>query len=116
MLYIIKRSIFQKLSKKYKIAIATNAVQETLKICLKNLKINKFVNCAICNENLNNSKPNPEIYFKIFIKFGIYPDEAIILEDFATMAGKQLAYSGGNLFPIQNLMKLTIKMLTIILN
>ena len=100
--------LFKRLSKKYKIAIATNAVQETLKICLKNLKINKFVNYAICNENLNNSKPNPEIYFKIFIKFGIYPDEAIILED--SHYGRQAAtYSGGNLFPIQNLNEVNYK-------
>ena len=61
MLYLIKKSIFflKGCQKNTKIAIATNAVQETLNICLKNLKINKFVNYAICNENLNNSKPNP---------------------------------------------------------
>ena len=32
-------SLFKKLSKKYKIGIATNAIEETLKIAIKNLKI-----------------------------------------------------------------------------
>ena len=100
--------LFKKLSKNYKIAIATNAVRKTLAICLKNLRINKFVNYTVCNEDLNNSKPNPEIYFKIFIKFGIYPDESIILED--SHYGRQAAnYSGGNLFPIKNLNEVNFK-------
>ena len=100
--------LLKKLSKNYKIAIATNAVRKTLEICLKNLRINKFINYTVCNEDLNNSKPNPEIYFKIFIKFGIYPDEAIILED--SHYGRQAAiYSGGNLFPIKNLNEVNFK-------
>ena len=100
--------LFKKLSKKFKIAIATNAVQKTLDICLKNLKINNFVNYTVCNEDLNNSKPNPEIYFKIFIKFGIYPDESIILED-SHYGRKAATYSGGNLVPIQNLNEVNLK-------
>ena len=100
--------LFKKLSKKYKIAIATNAVRKTLDICLKNLKLNKFVNYTVCNEDLNNSKPNPEIYLRIFIKFGIYPDEAIILED--SHYGRQAAiHSGGNLIPIKNLNEVNFK-------
>ncbi len=72
------------------------------------MKLNKFVNYTVCNEDLNNSKPNPEIYFKIFIKFGIYPDEAIILED--SHYGRQAAiHSGGNLIPIKNLDEVNFK-------
>ncbi len=100
--------LFKKLSKKYKIAVATNAVRSTLNICLKNLKIQNFIDYSICNEEVKNSKPNPEIYFKIFMKFGIYPDEAIILED--SHYGRQAAtHSGGNLVPIQNLNEVNLK-------
>ena len=100
--------LFKKLSKKYKIAVATNAVRSTLNICLKNLKIKKYINYSICNEEVNNSKPNPEIYFKIFMKFGIYPDESIILED-SHYGRKAATYSGGNLVPIQNLNEVNLK-------
>ena len=100
--------LFKKLSKKYKLIVATNAVRSTLEICLKNLKIKRYIDYAICNEEVKNSKPNPEIYFKIFIKFGIYPEEAVILED--SHYGRQAAtHSGGNLIPIQNLNEVNLK-------
>ena len=100
--------LFKKLSKKYKLVVATNAVRSTLNICLRNLKIKRYVNYAICNEEVRNSKPNPEIYFKIFMKFGIYPEESIILED--SHYGRQAAtHSGGNLVPIQNLNEVNFK-------
>jgi len=35
--------LFQQLSKTYKIGIATNAIEETLKIAIKKLKIGKFI-------------------------------------------------------------------------
>ena len=103
-----KFDIFKTLHKNYKIGIATNAVKSTLNICLKQLRIKNFVDFIVSNEDINNPKPNPEIYFRIFIKFGIYPDEAIILED--SHYGRQAAiHSGGNLIPIQNLSEVTLK-------
>ena len=97
----IKR-IFSHFSKNYKIAIATNAIKETLDLCLKKLRIKRYVNFAISNKDLNQSKPNPEIYFRVFIKFGIYPNESLILED--SSYGRQAALSsGGNLMPIKNI-------------
>ena len=99
--------IFSVLSKKYKIVVATNAVKETLDICLSKLKIKKYVNFSICNEDIINPKPNPEIYFKIFIKFGIYPNQCLILED--SSYGRQAALSsGGNLMPIKEEKEVTL--------
>ena len=103
--------IFSVLSKKYKIVVATNAVKETLDICLSKLKIKKYVNFSICNEDIINPKPNPEIYFKIFIKFGIYPKECLILED--SSYGRQAALSsGGNLMPIKEEKEVTLSNIT----
>ena len=100
--------LFKKLSKKYKIAIATNAVKKTLDACINKLKIKKFVNYSISNDNLKNPKPNPEIYLKIFIKFGIYPKNALILED--SYVGREAAKSSGaNLFAIKHLKEVTYK-------
>lgn len=100
--------LFLTLSKKYKIAVATNAVKQTLEICLKKLKIKKFIDYTICNEQVKNPKPNPEIYFKIFIEFGIFPFQALILED--SSYGRQAALSsGGNLLPIKNLKEVNLK-------
>ena len=52
----------------------------TLKICLNKLGISKYIDFKLSNEDIVNPKPNPEIYLKIFIKFGIYPSEAQIIE------------------------------------
>jgi HAD superfamily hydrolase (TIGR01509 family) len=96
--------IIEKLSKKYKIAIATNAIKDTLDICLKKLKIKKFIHFKLSNEDIKNPKPNPEIYLKIFIKFGLLPKEALILEDsyFGRSAAKS---SGAALMGIKNINK-----------
>ena len=103
-----KFDLFESLHRKYKIGIATNAVKSTLTICIKKLGINKFVDFTVSNQDINNPKPNPEIYFRIFIKFGVYPDETIILED--SHYGRQAAnHSGGNLIPIQNLSDVNLK-------
>ena len=100
--------LFKKLSKKYKIAVATNAIGDTLKICLDRLKIKKFVDFGVSNEDVNNTKPNPEIYLKIFIKFGLYPKESLILED--SYVGREAAKnSGANLLAIKDLKDVTFK-------
>lgn len=100
--------IFKYLYNDYKIAVATNAVKSTLKICLDNLGIAKYVHYKLSNEDIKNPKPNPEIYLKIFIHFGIYPNEALILED--SHYGREAAISSGaRLLPIKNLKELSLK-------
>ena len=101
-------NIFKKLFKNYKIAVATNAVNSTLKICLEKLGISKFVSFKLSNEDINFPKPNPEIYLRIFIKFGIYPSEALIVED--SHYGREAAISSGaKLLPIKKVDELTLK-------
>ena len=93
---------------KYKIAVATNAVNSTLKICLNKLRISKYVDFKLSNEDIVNPKPNPEIYLRIFIKFGIYPSEALIVED--SHYGREAAISSGaKLLPIKKIDELDLK-------
>ena len=74
--YLIKKNIkydkeifnlFYRLSKKYKLAIATNAIRKTLDTCIKNLKIKKFVKVVLSNNDIKNPKPHPEIYQRIML-------------------------------------------------
>lgn len=100
--------IFKYLNKNYKIVVATNAVKSTLKICLKNLGIEKYVNFKLSNEDIINPKPNPEIYLRIFVHFGIYPSEALIVED--SHYGREAAVSSGaKLLPIKKINELNLK-------
>lgn len=74
-------NIFKFLSKKYKLAVATNAVRKTLEICLKSLKINKFIKYKISNEDINLPKPNPEIYLRSLIELQTTPRKTLVIED-----------------------------------
>ena len=100
--------IMKNLHNKYKIVVATNAVNSTLNICLNKLGIEKYIDFKLSNEDINKPKPNPEIYLRIFIKFGIYPSEALIIED--SHYGREAAISSGaKLLPIKRIEDLDLK-------
>ena len=100
--------IMKNLHNKYKIVVATNAVNSTLNICLNKLGIEKYIDYKLSNEDVNEPKPNPEIYLRIFINFGIYPSEALIIED--SHYGREAAISSGaRLLPIKRIEDLDLK-------
>lgn len=98
--------IFEFYSKKYKIAIASNAIRKTLDKCIKILKIKKFISFSISNNEVSKAKPHPEIYLRCFINLGLKPSENLILEDshFGRVAALD---SGANLLPIKELSSLS---------
>ena len=107
--------IMRNLHNKYKIVVATNAVNSTLNICLNKLGIEKYIDFKLSNEDINEPKPNPEIYLRIFINFGIYPSEALIIED--SHYGREAAISSGaKLLPIKRIEDLDLKKIRLNLN
>jgi HAD superfamily hydrolase (TIGR01509 family) len=95
-------NLFRTLSKKYILAIATNSINETLDICIKKLKLNKFIKFKIGTDGLNNKKPHPEIYLRCLVALGVKPSETLILED--SYVGRQSAKdSGCFLMPIKSI-------------
>ena len=104
-------NIFSKMSKKYKLAIATNAVNETLDICVDILRIRKFCSYLISNENVSTPKPHPEIYLRCLINLGLKPKETLIIED--SHYGRISAQdSGCNLMPVKSLNDVTLDNIT----
>ena len=100
--------MFKKLSESYKLGVATNAVQKTLNLALKKLKIRKFLTSSISTKALKNPKPHPEIYIRSFLNLNSNPKNTLIIEDshFGRIAAKD---SGANLMPIKNLKEVNIK-------
>ena len=100
--------MFKKLSESYKLGVATNAVQKTLNLTLKKLRIDKFLTSAISTKNLKNPKPHPEIYIRSFLNLNCNPKNTLIIEDshFGRIAAKD---SGAILMPIKNLKEVNIK-------
>ena len=103
-------NIFNTLSKKYNLVIASNAIKKTLDICIEKLKIKKFVKLYLSNEDVKFPKPHPEIYMRIFLKLGNSPKECLIVEDsyYGREAAKQ---SGANLVGINHLNELNLDLI-----
>jgi HAD superfamily hydrolase (TIGR01509 family) len=65
----------------YLIACCSNSITNTIFNSLKKIKILDFFDLILSNENVIYSKPHPEMYWKAMSKFGIYPEETMIIED-----------------------------------
>jgi HAD superfamily hydrolase (TIGR01509 family) len=74
--------LFSSLSeKKYKIACCSNSIRKTVLTVLSKLGIIEFFDFIVSNEDVSNSKPHPEMYWKCISKMGVLPEETLIVED-----------------------------------
>jgi beta-phosphoglucomutase-like phosphatase (HAD superfamily)/dTDP-glucose pyrophosphorylase len=91
-----------------KIAVASNSIRNTLDICLKSLGIDNLVDYSLSNEDVKNSKPHPEMYWKAMSYFSTIPDHTVIFED--SIVGKLGATnSKAKLVEIDNRSDVSIK-------
>jgi HAD superfamily hydrolase (TIGR01509 family) len=70
-----------KLSKKYKIAIATSSWREEARITIKKFKLQKYITKIIGKEDIRNHKPHPQIYQRMAKKLGVNEQECVVFED-----------------------------------
>src|SRR6056300_1096193 len=65
----------------YKIAVCSNSIRKTVLTVLSKLGIMEFMDYIISNEDVQNSKPHPEMYLRAISKMGCLPEETLIVED-----------------------------------
>jgi beta-phosphoglucomutase-like phosphatase (HAD superfamily)/dTDP-glucose pyrophosphorylase len=65
----------------YKISCCSNSISNTVKTILTKLNIIEFFDSVISNEDVDNSKPHPEMYWKAMSLEKVLPEETVILED-----------------------------------
>ena len=96
------QNIFKQLkSEGLTIACATNSIRETAKLQLIRKGFMEYIDFLFSNQDVNNPKPNAEIYMRCMIKAGVSPDETVIIED--SHIGRQGAVrSGGVLCAVEN--------------
>jgi HAD superfamily hydrolase (TIGR01509 family) len=74
--------LFSLLAEKgYKIACCSNSIRKTVLTVLSKLGIIEFFDFIVSNEDVSNSKPHPEMYWKCISKMGVLPEETLIVED-----------------------------------
>jgi len=65
----------------YKLAVCSNSIRKTIITVLENLGIINFFEIIISNEDVKNSKPHPEMYWKTMSEMCFLPEETLIVED-----------------------------------
>jgi HAD superfamily hydrolase (TIGR01509 family) len=66
---------------RYKIAVCSNSIRKTVLTVLSKLGIMEYMDLIISNEDVKNSKPHPEMYWKAISMMGVLPEETLIVED-----------------------------------
>lgn len=67
--------------KGYKIACCSNSIRKTVLTVLSKLGIIEYFDIIVSNEDVLNSKPHPEMYWKCISKMGVLPEQTLIVED-----------------------------------
>lgn len=74
--------LFENLKKEdYKLACCSNSIRQTVETVLERLEIKHYFDVIISNEDVVNSKPHPEIFWKAMSLLGALPEQTIIVED-----------------------------------
>ena len=65
----------------YKLAVCSNSIRKTVLTVLSKFDIIDRFDLILSNEDVNNSKPHPEMYWKAMSMMGCLPEETLIVED-----------------------------------
>ena len=65
----------------YKIAVCSNSIRKTVLTVLSKLGIMEYMDLVISNEDVKNSKPHPEMYWKAISMMSCLSEETLIVED-----------------------------------
>ena len=77
----LKHTIKELVNQNYKLAVCSNSIRKTILTVLSKLDIIEHFDYIMSNEDVNNSKPHPEMYWKTISYFGFLPEETLIIED-----------------------------------
>jgi len=74
--------IFKELRDKgYKLACASNSIRRSVLVMLAKIGIIEYLDLILSNEDVKNSKPHPEMYWKTMSMMSVLPEETLIVED-----------------------------------
>lgn len=85
----------------HKIVCCSNSIRKTVLVVLSKLGIIEYFDLVISNEDVKNSKPHPEMYWKAIASMGVLPEETLIVEDspFGLLAASR---SKSNIFRVES--------------
>jgi HAD superfamily hydrolase (TIGR01509 family) len=84
----------------YKIAVCSNSVRNTVETMMDKASLSPYIDLMISNEDVSHGKPDPEMYMKAMIEFGLKGEECLIVEDNENGI-KAAKAAGGNLLVVR---------------
>ena len=76
-----------------RLAIGSSSTRKLIDYVLTKLNIKCLFDCILAAEDVEHSKPNPEIFFRAATKLGVSPDLCLVIED--AKLGVEAAKSAG---------------------
>jgi len=77
----IKEAISKLSQEGYKITCCSNSIRKSVLTMLSKLDLIEYMDLILSNEDVKNSKPHPEIYWKAISMMECLPEETLIVED-----------------------------------
>lgn len=65
----------------FQLACCSNSIRRSVLVMLSKIGLIEYMDLILSNEDVKNSKPHPEIYWKAMSSMGVLPDETMIVED-----------------------------------
>ena len=93
-------------SEGYGLALASNSVRITIDMMMEKADLQKYLDFTLSNQDVTKSKPDPEIYQTAIKRFGLRPDECLIVEDNPNGIKAALG-SGANLLKVDTVYDVT---------
>ena len=99
----------------YKLAVCSNSIRRTCLTVLSKLGLIEYLDLIISNEDVKNSKPHPEMYWKAISMMSCLPEETLIIEDspYGLLAA---ARSKSHILRVKNPKEVSLKNITNKLN
>lgn len=68
-------------SEGYKMAVCSNSIRNTIENMMEKAGLNTYLDLIVSNEDVKKAKPDPEMYITAITKFGVKPEECLVVED-----------------------------------
>jgi len=65
----------------YKLAVASNSVRNTIDVMMEKSSLKSYLEFFLSSQDVENGKPDPEIYLTAIRKLSLSPSECMIVED-----------------------------------
>jgi HAD superfamily hydrolase (TIGR01509 family) len=92
-------------------AACSNSIRKTMDVLFERAAIINYFDFYISNQDVKEPKPNPEMYVEAMNRFGLKPEECLILEDNENGI-KAAEASGGHLLIIKDPNDVTLENIT----